>query len=141
MILNIPINEAVNIIKTKTHKPISLRVVSSDTINVGYEVNVKIPLVGVKSKTVCVDFIVDKVVNKDLYFRYSTSIMGASTVMNVLLSFIPTFNESKIVDKLEDGRMKLHLNEIKQMGDILEKIEIDSISFGQDSIQIIFSII
>ena len=46
MILNIPVNEAVEIIKAKAHKPISLRTVSANTINVGYEVNVKIPIFG-----------------------------------------------------------------------------------------------
>lgn len=134
MKLNIPINEAVDIIKTKTHKPIGLRVVSSDTINVGYEVNVKIPFVGVKSKTISIDFVIDKVIDTDLYFHYSTGIMGGDTVINALFSFIPTVNDSNIVEKLKDGSMILHLCEIKQIGNVLDKIQIDSISFDKDSI-------
>ena len=134
MILYISIAEAVELIEQKSGKTVRMEVVNKSTITVGYEVNIKIPFIGVKSKTIYIDFIIDKVVDTDLYFHYSTGIMGGDTMINALLSFIPTVNDSKIVEKLKDGSMILHLSEIKQMGNVLDKIQIDSISFDKDSI-------
>lgn len=140
MKLSIFLSEAIDILKAKIHKPISLQTVSSNTISIGYEVNVKIPLLGPKSKIISIDLIVDKVVGDDLHFHYSTGIIGADTVINALLSYIPAVNNSKIVDKGDNGQMTLHLKEVEQLGDILEKIAIESVSFERDSILVGFSL-
>lgn len=139
MVLYIPVNEAVEIIKAKTNKPISLRVVSTNTINVGYEVNVKIPLIGYKSKTISIDIIIDKVVNTDIYFHSSTGIAAGDSVIKVLLSFLPAINDSKVIDRQGDGHITVHLNEINQLKDSLEKVTINSISFEKDSILVDFT--
>lgn len=68
MVLNVPVNEAVEMIKAKANKPISLRIVNAKTINVGYEVSVKLPLIGNKSKNITIDFIIDKVVTQTYIF-------------------------------------------------------------------------
>lgn len=76
MVLNIPVNEAVELIKAKANKPISLRTVSANTINVGYEVNVKVPILGHISKTISIDIIIDSVIDADIRLRYSTGIVA-----------------------------------------------------------------
>ena len=139
MVLNVHVNEAVEMIKAKVNKPISLRIVNPKTINVGYEVSVKLPLIGNKSKNITIDFIIDKVVDTDIYFHYSAGIIGGDSVINVLMSFLPVVSESKFVDRHEDGLITFHLREVKQLEDILEKVKINSISFEQDSILIDFT--
>ena len=139
MILNIPVNEVIDIIKANTQKSISLRVVNENTINVGYDVNVKIPLIGNVSKTISIDLILDKVVDTDIYLHYSTGIAAGDSVVKTLLSHILTAIDSKIVDRNDDGCFTVHLKEIKQLEVALEKIKINSISFGQDAILVEFT--
>lgn len=139
MILNISIDEAVDIIKARTHKPISMRIVNSNTINVGYEVSVKIPLIGNRSKTISVDLIIDNVTDSDIYIHYSTGIIGGDSLINALLSYFPAINNSKVVEACEDGHIMIHLNELDQLKGMLEKIEINSISFGDDDIMVDFN--
>lgn len=68
MMLNISIDEAIELIQSKIQKPIRLQIVNSNTINVGSYV--KLPLFG--TKFINVDFIIDKIVDTDLYLRYTT---------------------------------------------------------------------
>ena len=138
MRLNVALNEAIDLIKVRVHQPVSLQIVRDDTIKVGYEVSVKIPLIGNKSKTINIDFTIDKVDDSTVYIHYSTGILGGDSVINVLLSFLPAVKDSKVVDRYDDGHIAVHLMEINQLRDMLEKIKINSISFGQDNIVIDF---
>lgn len=139
MVLNIPVNEAIDIIKAKAHKPISLRTVSENTINVGYDVNVKMSLLGPISKTISIDIIIDKVVDTDIYFHYSTGIAAGDYVIKALLSYFLTASDIKVIDKNDGGHITVHLREVKQLEDALKKVRINSISFGQDSILVNFT--
>lgn len=138
MRLNVALNEAIDLIKVRVHQPVSLQIVSDDTIKVGYEVSVKIPLIGNKSKTINIDFTIDKVDDSTVYIHYSTGILGGDSVINVLLSFLPAVKDFKVVDRYDDGNIVVHLKKINQLRDMLEKIKINSISFGQDNIVIDF---
>ena len=138
MRLNVALNEAIDLIKVRVHQPVSLQIVSDDTIKVGYEVSVKIPLIGNKSKTINIDFTIDKVDDSTVYIHYSTGILGGDSVINVLLSFLPAVKDSKVVDRYDDGNIVVHLKKINQLRDMLEKIKINSISFGNDVIIIDF---
>ena len=87
------------------------------------------------------DLTIDKIIDTDLYFHYSTGIVKADTVINALLSYIPVVSYSRLADKHSDGHITLHLKEIKQLGDKLEKIKINSISFDKEMIMIDFLLI
>lgn len=139
MRLYIPVNEAIELIKAKANKPISLRTVSANTINVGYEVNVKIPIFGHISKTVSIDIIIDKVVDTDVHLRYSTGMATGDNVIKALLSYFLTASDTKVVGGDVDGHIAVHLKEVKEMENILEKVKINSISFEQDSILVDFT--
>ena len=79
-----------------------------------------------------------KVDDSTVYIHYSTGILGGDSVINVLLSFLPAVKDSKVVDRYDDGHIAVHLMEINQLRDMLEKIKINSISFGNDVIIIDF---
>ena len=115
MVLNIPVNEAVELIKDKANKPISLRTVCANTINVGCEVNVKIPIFGHISKTVSIDIIIDKVVDTDVHLRYSTGMDTGDNVIKALLSYFLTASDIKVVGRDVDGHIAVHLKEVKEM--------------------------
>lgn len=139
MVLNIPVNEAVELIKAKANKPISLRTVSANTINVGYEVNVKVPILGHISKTISIDIIIDSVIDADIRLRYSTGIVAGDNVIKALLSYFLTASDTKVVGRDADGRIAVHLKEVKEMENVLEKVKINSISFEQDSVLVDFT--
>lgn len=131
MILNISIDEAVELIQAKIQKPVRLQIVNSNTINVGSDV--KLPLFG--TKFINVDFIVDKIVDTDLYLRYTTGKKVFDVAVNALLSYV---NDSEILNKLEDGGVILHLDKIEKMNTVLDKITLEDISFDCDSILVKF---
>ena len=139
MVLRLPVNEAVEIIKVKTYKLVSLRTVNAHTINIGYEVSVKLPLIGNKSKNISIDFIIDKVVDTDIYLRYSTGMATGDNVIKALLSYFLITSDTKVVSRDVDGHIAVHLKEVKEMENILEKVKINSISFEQDSILVDFT--
>lgn len=119
------------LIKDKTQKPISLKVVDSNTINVGYEI--KMPLLG--TKLLNLNFVVDTLADTDLYFHCTTEIRFADFVVNALLS---CFNDPDVLKKLDESGMVLHLHRINKLGMVLDKIEIGDVSFNGESIVITF---
>lgn len=125
MILNIPIIEAMELIKNKTRKSISLKVVDSKTINVGPDI-----------EFINADFIVDKIVDTDLYLRYTT---GKKLVDYVVDFYMSKVNNSEMVNKLEGGGVILHLDKIEKVNNFLDKITLEDISFDIDSILVKYS--
>lgn len=130
MILNIPVIEAMDIIKDKTHRPISLKVVDSKTINVGYDFKL---LLG--TKFVAVDLIVDKIVDTDIYLLYTTGSKLVKKAINMLMSF---FGDSEVFNRPEDGKLVLHLDKIEKVNNVFDKITLEDISFDSDSILVKF---
>lgn len=55
MTLQIPIQEAISLIREKSGKDIRLMVVDNNTMNVGYEINKKVPIIGNVTKKVDVN--------------------------------------------------------------------------------------
>ena len=136
MVLRIPLNEALELIKIKIPKLISLRTVNAHTINIGYEASVKLKFIGKMSKTIHIDFIIDKVDDTGIHFHYTTGIIGGDSLINALLPFLSKSYETNVVDRCDNGHMTLHLREVDQLKILFEKIKINSISFEQDFISI-----
>jgi len=134
MTLKFPIQEAISLIKDKSGKDVSLKVVDKNTINVGYTISKNVPFIGNISKEVDVNVIIDKVIDNNLYLRYATGILGGDIIVDKLLSTLPSFTNSEIVDKDRNGGLIVHLNKIKKIQKFAEQIELKSISFGEDSI-------
>ena len=55
------------------------------------------------------------------------------------MSYFPALNNSKVVEKCDDGHIMVHLGEVRQLKGVLEKVEINSISFGTDVIMVDFN--
>ena len=136
MILQIPINEAVELIKQKIGKTVLLKVVNDNTITIGYEINVKLPIIGHVSKKVNMNVSIDKIEKEDVYLHYAIGMPGGDAIVNSLLSLFA--NDIRIVEKCDNNGLVLHLREIEQARKGLEYVEIKSISFGTDSILVVF---
>lgn len=136
MILQVPITEAVELIKQKSGKTVMLKVVNDNTITIGYEINVKVPIIGNVSKNVNVNVTIDKVEKEDVYLHYAIGMPGGDAIVNSLLSLFA--NDIRIVEKCDNNGLVLHLREIEQVRKGLEYVEIKSISFSTDSILVVF---
>ena len=134
MTLVVPIQEAISLIKDKSGKDVSLKIVDRNTINVGYTISKNVPFIGNISKEVDVNVIIDKVIDNNLYLRYATGILGGDMIVDKLLLVLPSFTSSEIVDKDRNGGLIVHLNKIKKIQKFAEQIELKSISFGEDSV-------
>lgn len=132
MILQIPISEAVELIKQKSGKMLMLKVVNEDTITIGYEITVKMPIIGNVSKNVSIDVTIDKVEKEDVFLHYSVAMHGGDVIVSSLLSLFA--NDIRIVEKCDNNGLVLHLCEIEQARKALDYVEIKSISFSTDSI-------
>ncbi len=139
MTLHLPVSEATSLIKENSGQDISLRVVNENTINVGYPIQVNVPILGRVSKSVNLDLIVDKVADKDIFLHYATGVFGGDTLLDMLLKAIPILNKTPALERQENGGLVVHLNEIKWVKESLKKIVIKTMRFANDTIAIGFS--
>lgn len=130
MVLQIPITEAVSLIKSKTGKTVNLKVVNSDTVNVGYELRAKVPFFGEITKTVDLDVTIERVSGETVYARYSANGVGMDMVLKGLLTGMPTFSTQRIIETLDGSRLKINLNEIEKAREALKQIAVNSVSFN-----------
>ena len=108
----IPIAEAVELIKQKSGKTVVLKIVNDNTISIGYEINVKVPIIGHVSKNVDVNVTIDKVEKDDVYLHYAVGMYGGDAIVNSLLSLFA--NDIRIVEKCDNNGLVLHLCEIEE---------------------------
>ena len=139
MTLQLPITEAISLIKQNSGQDVSLHIVNEKTIKVGYPIQVNVHILGQVSKKVSLDIIVDKVEDKDLFLHYATGVFGGDTLLDMLLTAIPILSKTKALQKQDGGGLILHLNEIKWVRDSLKQIEIKRLKFGDDNIAIDFT--
>ena len=128
-----------SLIKQNSGQAVSLRIVNEKTINVGYPIQVNIPILGQVSKKVSLDVIVDKVADKDVYLHYATGVFGGDTLLDMMLTAIPILSKTKALQRLDGGGLVLHLNEIEWVRDSLKQIEVKSLTFSGDNIAVGFS--
>ena len=74
-----------------------------------------------------------KVVENNLYLRYSTGIIGGDMIVNMLLSAYPSFSSSNVVEKDDDEGLIVHLANIRKLTKVCDNIDIQSITFGSDN--------
>lgn len=140
MILQIPIQEAISLIKEKSGKTVSLKVVNNNTIKAGYVINKKVPILGNISKEIDVDLVFDRVADNKIFLHYSTGIIGGDKLLDTLLSILPSFTNSNIVERSNDAGIIIHLEEIEQIKNAIDVIDLKSIFFEADKILTEFAI-
>lgn len=138
MNLQIPISEIVSLAKEKTGRDIILQVIDAHTIRVCYEIKVNVPFLGQKSKDVNMDIAVDRVEGNDIFIQYSTNVIGGDMIIAQILSS-SFLHKYKTLYTQMDSTIILHLNEVPQIKEVLEKIDIHSISFDEKSVLVNFS--
>lgn len=130
MVLQIPMTEAVSLIKLKTGKTVNLKVISCDTVNVGYELRTRFPFFGEITKTVDLDVTIERVSGETVYARYSANGVGMDMVLKGLLTAMPTFSTPRIIETLDGSRLKINLNEIEKARVALKQIAVNRVSFS-----------
>jgi hypothetical protein len=141
MILNIPISEAVDLIKTKTGKVVNLRVVNSNTVNVDYELKIRVPIWGDITKNVSLDISIEKIIGKTVYLQYSASGVGIDLILRGFFAALPTFSSLRVVEALDTCRLKINLDEIIEVRKALEQIRVNNVSFNKNNAIVDFSLI
>ncbi|MBP5388302.1 MAG: hypothetical protein J6Y97_13065 [Prevotella sp.] len=139
MTLQLPVSEAMSLIKQNSGQNISLQVVDEKTINVSYPVQVNVPLLGRMSKNVSLDLIVDKIEDKDVFLHYATGVFGGDTLLDMILTAIPILNKTPALQRQDGGGLIVHLNEIKWVKESLKQIVIKNLKFANDNIAIGFT--
>lgn len=139
MTLQLPVSEAMSLIKQNSGQNISLQVVNEKTINVSYPVQVNVPLLGRMSKNVSLDLIVDKIEDKDVFLHYATGVFGGDTLLDMILTAIPILNKTPALQRQDGGGLIVHLNEIKWVKESLKQIVIKNLKFANDNIAIGFT--
>lgn len=138
MKLQISITEAVELIKQKSGKTVMLKVANDNTITIGYEINVRVPIIGNVRKNVNIDVTIDKVEKDDVFLHYSVAMHGGDAIVSSLLSVFA--NDIRIIEKCDNGGLVLHLREIEQARKALQHVEIKSISFSADTALVDFKV-
>lgn len=136
MRLHIPISEASALIKAKTDKPVVFRIVNSNTIAVGYDVKVRVPLLGEISKQIEINLQIEKIQDEVLYMRCASN--GLGLIIKGVLTAFPTFSTSDIIEVDGERQVKVHLREIEKLRDVLDKVIINTISFENDYVVVDF---
>ena len=139
MTLQIPVSEAMALIKQNSGRDINLNIVNSDTVDVGYTIGVNVPVIGYISKTFNINVTVDKVRNNNVLLHYSTSIPRNDTILNMVTSAMPFLSKGKKLQKQENGGLIVNLNEINSLRESLNHIKINNLHFSNNNIEIIFT--
>lgn len=140
MKLNILITEAESLIKEKSGKDVSLQIIDEKTIQVGYKLKTKVPLLGELSKDVIIDLTIDKLTDETLYLTYAAKGNGMEFVLKGLLAALPTFSKQQLIENDGNNSLIVHLNEIPQIHNALQFIEINTFQFKNDMIIIDFDV-
>ena len=140
MTLHLPTTEAISLIKQNSGQTIGLKVVNENTINVGYQIQTNVPLLGHVSKNVDIDLIVDSIKDKDVFLHYSTGVFGGDTLVSIILSAIPILSKSLALEKLSNGGLVVHLNNINWIRDSLKEVIIQKLKFSNNTIIVDFSV-
>ena len=139
MTLQLPVSEAMALIKQNSGRDINLSIVNSDTVDVGYTIGVNVPVIGYISKTFNINVTVDKVRNNNVFLHYSTGIPGNDTILNMVTSAMPVLSKEKMLQKQENGGLIVNLNEINCLRGSLNHIKINNLHFSNNNIQINFT--
>ena len=118
MKLQIPFNELEAFALKKYNQQVKLGVVDKKTISVTKKVVIKDATVNIS---------VDQIAGNDISMSYQAGFGIEWIIKGALMWFKETI--SGFVEEQEDNKLLLHLDRIKQLSTILDKIEIKAVSF------------
>lgn len=140
MVLQIPITEAVSLIKTKTGKNVDLSIVNNNTVKVVYELKVKVPIFGDISKNVDLDVSIEKIQDETLYLQYTAGGIGIDMILKGIFTALPTFSNKRVIETTDGCRLKVNLDEIDEARKALNQIKVNNITFSNGNAVVDFNV-
>ena len=137
MTINIPFFELQDILKAKTGKDVLFRTVNDNTVSIGYDLKVKLPVVGTVSKTVWLNITIDEIVDEDLHLTYEAG-LGGDLLIKTLQKVIPSAKYLSYVDVKSDKKVIVHLHKIEDVHRALQQIDVEEINFKDDEVILMF---
>lgn len=134
MTLSISLEEALALARAKSDKIVSLRVVSHDTLAVGVEMKVKVPLLGEISKQVEIHLQIERIQDEKLFVKCGSEGFAWNLVIKTILAVFSISDTSPVIEVYSDRQLKIRLREIDKLQDVLDKIMINSLSFENNCI-------
>lgn len=139
MTISISFSELQEIIKAKTGKKVFLKTINDRTIAIGYELKVRIPVIGAISKTVWLNITVLELLDEELHLAYDAGCEG-DLLIKMLLMAIPTSKYSNYVDLGKDRHIIVHLANEEQVHQTLQKVRVNCIKFQGTAAIIAFNL-
>ena len=139
MYLQIPYSELSSLIRNKIGSDVEITYVDSSSIEVGTTINMDVFFTKV-SKYISAIVSIDRLVGTDLGLYYSINMLGGNFLANKLEPFLSRHVKPDTVELRPSNNVVVHLAAIDQLHDVLEKIDIQGISFEDSNISIAFSI-
>lgn len=135
MQIKITFSEIQSIILEHWHKQIVFAFVNDSTMNV----STKVKVIGF-SKSLGLNIEVGKIIENDLYLLYSGG--GSEIIMGPLLAFFKKWlpEKSNIIESGSNHSLVIHLAEIEQLQNMLEKVTLNQITFDSTGINIEFTL-
>lgn len=139
MTLYLTFNELQDILKAKTGKDVLFRTVNEKTVSIGYDLKVKLPIVGTVSKTVWLNIIVEGLTDEELHLAYEAG-RGGDLLIKALQKVIPSAKYSNYVVLLVDKKIIVHLSKIEEVHKALQQISVESLAFKDDNVILMFNV-
>lgn len=135
MLLTITYQEIQNLIKQKTQKDIRLSAIDRRTI-CAYT-SLSLLLIG--TKEVKVQLTLEEITNDFALLSYNNG-LGVDLAIKGVLKYLEVQSNVSYVQGLSDNRIKIQLNQIPKIKEILDKIVIQSLSFSNENAVLEFKI-
>lgn len=139
MTLYIPYTELQDILQAKTGKEVLLRTINEKTMSFGYDLKVKLPIVGTVSKTLWLNITVEGLVDEDLHLTYEAE-RGGDLLLKTLQKVISSAKYSSYVDFLDNKKVIVHLHRVEEIHKALQQLKIDSHIFKEDKVVLMFKV-
>lgn len=140
MKLSVDYAEIIALIKEKSGKDITLTKLNDKTIKVGYIMKVKVPFMDkYLSSTFDIDVTYEKLVGEDVYLSYNGG-KGLDMVIEGVKNLVPQLKDIEIIEFAGNNNVIVHLGEIENAHEALEKIAVNDVHFIDDIVNVEFSL-
>ena len=136
MNVELSFEEITNYVKYNYDRVVVLRTVSPQIVRIGTDVKIPLPLVEI-TKHIDIKISINNIIDNDLYINYITNLSGIENI--IAQKFIK--NKLKKINSLsliceDDGQNNLvvHIGNIEKIKDVLKKIELQNVSFSNQSV-------
>lgn len=140
MKLSVNYTEIIALAKEKTGKEITLTTLNDKTVKVGYVMKVKIPFMNkCLSSTFDADVTYEKLVGEDVYLSYNGG-KGLDMVIEGVKNLVPQLKDIEIIEFAGNNTVIVHLGEIENAHEALEKIAVNDVHFTNEEVNVDFSL-